>query len=111
MALTAHKTVAMFMRYVHAEDDQVRAAAETVAQKRQDLVTDPSRVEPARPSQPTFAASRPSPVTAKASADRGDNSERPDRLASELSPANQVGGSRRRIQSHGAGRSPQHRPL
>ncbi|MGL4576660.1 MAG: tyrosine-type recombinase/integrase, partial [Burkholderiaceae bacterium] len=27
MALTAHKTVTMFMRYVHAEDDPVRAAA------------------------------------------------------------------------------------
>ena len=31
MALTAHKTVTMFMRYVHTEDDPIRAAAETVA--------------------------------------------------------------------------------
>mgnify|MGYP002652522042 CR=1 FL=1 len=31
MALTAHKTVAMFMRYVHTEDDPIRAAAETVS--------------------------------------------------------------------------------
>ncbi len=38
MALTAHKTVTMFMRYVHAEDDRIRAAAETVTQRRQALV-------------------------------------------------------------------------
>ena len=31
MALTAHKTVTMFMCYVHTEDDPVRAAAEAVA--------------------------------------------------------------------------------
>lgn len=35
MALTAHKTVAMFMRYVHTEDDPVRKAAELVANRRQ----------------------------------------------------------------------------
>ncbi len=34
MALTAHKTVMMFMRYVHTEDDPIRAAAETVAARR-----------------------------------------------------------------------------
>lgn len=34
MALTAHKTVAMFMRYVHTEDDPVRQAAELVANRR-----------------------------------------------------------------------------
>ncbi|TRC75792.1 DUF4102 domain-containing protein [Mesorhizobium sp. WSM4310] len=38
MALTAHKTVTMFMRYVHTEDDPIRAAAETVAQRRQILI-------------------------------------------------------------------------
>jgi integrase len=38
MALTAHKTVTMFMRYVHTEDDPVRAAAEAVAQRRQTLI-------------------------------------------------------------------------
>lgn len=38
MALTAHKTVTMFMRYVHTEDDPVRAAAETVASRRQRVV-------------------------------------------------------------------------
>jgi len=31
MALTAHKTVAMLMRYVHTEDNPVRQAAELVA--------------------------------------------------------------------------------
>jgi integrase len=38
MALTAHKTVTMFMRYVHTEDDPVRAAAEAVNLRRQALV-------------------------------------------------------------------------
>jgi integrase len=38
MALTAHKTAAMFMRYVHAEDDPVRAAAEKVANLRRETV-------------------------------------------------------------------------
>jgi hypothetical protein len=32
MALTAHKTVTMFMRYVHTEEDPARAAPETVAE-------------------------------------------------------------------------------
>jgi len=34
MMLTAHKTVAMFMRYVHTEDAPVRQAAELVANRR-----------------------------------------------------------------------------
>jgi integrase len=38
MVLTAHKTVTMFMRYVHVEDDPVRAAAEKVATQRQSVV-------------------------------------------------------------------------
>jgi integrase len=38
MALTAHKTVTMFMRYVHTEDDPIRAAADAVAARRRDLV-------------------------------------------------------------------------
>ncbi|MHA7602012.1 tyrosine-type recombinase/integrase [Alicycliphilus sp. T452] len=38
MALTAHKTVAMFMRYVHTEDDPVRKAAELVANRRKTVV-------------------------------------------------------------------------
>lgn len=38
MALTAHKTVTMFMRYVHTEDDPVRAAADVVALRRQTLI-------------------------------------------------------------------------
>ncbi|MGN8198138.1 tyrosine-type recombinase/integrase [Salinisphaera sp. RV14] len=39
MALTAHKTVAMFMRYVHTEDDPVRKAAELVAGQRKSVVS------------------------------------------------------------------------
>jgi integrase len=38
MALTAHKTATMFMRYVHTEDDPVRAAADAVAVRRQGLI-------------------------------------------------------------------------
>ncbi len=37
MALTAHKTVAMFMRYVHTEDRPVREAAELVANRRKTI--------------------------------------------------------------------------
>ncbi len=37
MALTAHKTVAMFMRYVHTEDAPVRQAAELVAHRRKTI--------------------------------------------------------------------------
>lgn len=44
MALTAHKTVAMFMRYVHTEDDPVRKAAELVANRRKSVVS--ARQEP-----------------------------------------------------------------
>ncbi len=42
MALTAHKTVAMFMRYVHTEDDPVRKAAELVANRRK-MITEAQR--------------------------------------------------------------------
>ncbi len=38
MALTAHKTVAMFMRYVPTEDDPVSKAAELVANRRKTVV-------------------------------------------------------------------------
>jgi integrase len=40
MVLTAHKTVTMFMRYVHTEDNHnpVRAAADAVALRRQALI-------------------------------------------------------------------------
>lgn len=38
MMLTAHKTVAMFMRYVHTEDGPVRQAAELVANRRKSVV-------------------------------------------------------------------------
>lgn len=38
MALTAHKTVAMFMRYVHTEDAPVREAAELVANRRKTII-------------------------------------------------------------------------
>ena len=40
MRLTAHKTVTQFMRYVHTEDDQVRAAAEIVASRRRLVLSD-----------------------------------------------------------------------
>jgi integrase len=46
MALTAHKTVTMFMRYVHTEDDPIRAAAEVVSAHRRNLVTRLSATAP-----------------------------------------------------------------
>jgi integrase len=52
MALTAHKTVTMFMRYVHTEDDPVRAAAELVANRRKTVVE----------SRPTASNDVPEPV-------------------------------------------------
>lgn len=39
MALTAHKTVAMFMRYIHNENDPVRLAADTVAAQRRNIIS------------------------------------------------------------------------
>lgn len=39
MTLTAHNTVTMFMRYVHTEDDPVRAAADAVSHQRFSLVS------------------------------------------------------------------------
>jgi len=42
MALTAHKTVTMFMRHVHTEDNPVREATELVASRRQ-AITGASR--------------------------------------------------------------------
>lgn len=47
MTLTAHRTVTMFMRYVHTEDDPVRAAAEAVAQRRQSLISGTTAPVPA----------------------------------------------------------------
>ncbi|MBH2534041.1 integrase arm-type DNA-binding domain-containing protein [Serratia marcescens] len=44
MALTAHKTVVMFMRYVHTEDEPVRQAADLVA-KRRKTITGASHVD------------------------------------------------------------------
>ncbi|MDE2577991.1 MAG: tyrosine-type recombinase/integrase [Hyphomicrobiales bacterium] len=57
MALTAHKTVTMFMRYVHTEDDPVRAAAETVTQRRLSLVGG------AQPPAPAPVPQAPEPPT------------------------------------------------
>ena len=52
MALSAHKTVTMFMRYVHTEDDQVRAAADAVAFRRLALVRENARDDAAEPPLP-----------------------------------------------------------
>jgi integrase len=57
MALTAHKTVAMFMRYVHTEDKPVREAAELVANRRKTITGAPSPKEVSgmnRASNPPF---------------------------------------------------------
>ena len=66
MALTAHKTVTMFMRDVHTEDDPIRAAAETVAARRRGITGGapvlalPSGDIPA--AAPVAAPVRPAPV-------------------------------------------------
>jgi integrase len=65
MALTAHKTVTMFMRYVHVEDAQVRAASETVALRRQKLITGNtalSSIEPAPPPIDVPPSIAPQPI-------------------------------------------------
>lgn len=61
MALTAHKTVTMFMRYVHVEDDPIRAAAEAVSTRRRGLIGGaplPPRPEP----EPTPVQLLPEPT-------------------------------------------------
>ncbi len=61
MALTAHKTLTMFMRYVHTEDDPIRAAAETVAARRRSVVAGPSKAEP--PAEEAVPPSEAQPIT------------------------------------------------
>src|SRR6266567_6219573 len=63
MALTAHKTVTMFMRYVHTEDDPVRAAAEAVASRRQRVIGGVMAASPtAAPAGATPPIIAPSPA-------------------------------------------------
>ena len=78
MALTAHKTVTMFMRYVHTEDDPVRAAAEAVAQRRQSVVA--SAPVPTTP--PALVIQQPVEVVAAAPAEAAP----PARLAPDGKP-------------------------
>jgi len=52
MTLTAHKTVTMFMRYVHVEDDQVRAAAEIVSERRASIIRSGGHAPPVDPRKP-----------------------------------------------------------
>lgn len=47
MQLTAHKTVTQFMRYVHTEDNPVRAAAELVATRRRSVLATAVLLAPA----------------------------------------------------------------
>jgi hypothetical protein len=56
MALTAHRTVTMFMPYVHSEYDPVRAAAEAVAQRRQTLIAGAPAVPASAPIPEPVAA-------------------------------------------------------
>ncbi len=73
MALTAHKTVTMFMRYVHTEDAPIRAAAEAVAQRRLSLIGCSSAAPASVPvPKPVIAppSSAPKPVEPPSMADR-----------------------------------------
>ena len=61
-ALTAHKTATMFMRYMHAEDDPVRAAAEKVANRRWDTIASnalANTLARASPVEPTHTCTSP----------------------------------------------------
>jgi hypothetical protein len=64
MALTAHKTVTMFMRYVHAEDDPIRAAAETVSARRRSLIGGSPLPPPQGKPEPVPPPLLPEPVAA-----------------------------------------------
>ena len=75
MALTAHKTVTMFMRYVHTEDDPIRQAAETVASRRRIVVqgtasTAEGGLDNKQPEDPAAAAAATAPRAVKAIVDR-----------------------------------------
>ena len=75
MALTAPKTVTMFMRYVHTEDDPIRQAAETVASRRRIVVqgTAPlaeGGLDEKRPEDPATTAAAVAPRAIKAIVDR-----------------------------------------
>ncbi len=79
MALTAHKTVTMFMRYVHTEDDPIRQAAETVASRRRIVVqgaapTAESGFDDKQPEDPATAAAMAAPRAVKAIVDRRSTS-------------------------------------
>lgn len=63
MALTAHKTVQMFMRYVHAEDDPIRAAANKVADRRKALLAQSSSVPITAAGEPQLAAASAAPAS------------------------------------------------
>lgn len=63
MVLTAHKTVTMFMRYVHTEDDPVRAAVEAVAARRQSLIGGAAAPEPTEPPNLILPSIAPQPVS------------------------------------------------
>jgi integrase len=68
MALTAHKTVTMFMRYVHAEDDPIRAAAEAVSARRRSLIGGTASPPPPTPeSAPAPPQLLPEPTPQNAS--------------------------------------------
>lgn len=64
MALTAHKTVTMFMRYVHPEDEAIRIAAEQVAQRRRGLTEGAGVPRQDLPELKRPALSLPPPKTA-----------------------------------------------
>ena len=64
MALTAHKTVTMFMRYVHPEDEAIRLAAEQVAQRRRGLTEGAGVPRQDLPELKRPALSLPPPKTA-----------------------------------------------
>ncbi len=81
MKLTAHKTVAMFMRYVDTEDEFVRAAAETLALRRRKAIEGNSDDESALPVSPPIVSNNSS-ISGLESADVDQPQMEPKRFRS-----------------------------
>jgi integrase len=81
MALTGHKTVTMFMRYVHTEDGPVRDAAELVSARRQAITAE------RHPSPTSALAAQSQPIPHAASIEAPANPASP-RVATGTSIGN-----------------------
>jgi hypothetical protein len=99
MQLTGHKTVTQFMRYVHTEDDPVRAAAETVASRRRVVLSGgriaPQLADDVKTALPTDPLRAPAAKPAASNTKLGNH--RPFRHRSGANPAAPPGTKRTRL--------------